>query len=142
MKVEHKYTSDNNFNASLTVSDNTGQRAGSTRLVHVERIDNGGDDDDDDDDDDGGGGSCEANNFFINYFNVVSYSGNTITASQSFRNCPGLQGEVRRPGGVGIREFVGDITSINGTQISINTGTLPGSTRPEPGERLNILWKP
>ena len=50
MKVEHKYTSDNNFNASLTVSDNTGQRAGSTRLVHVERIDNGGDDDDDDDD--------------------------------------------------------------------------------------------
>jgi hypothetical protein len=90
---------------------------------------------------DGGGGSCDANNFNTNYFMVVAVSGNTITADQSFKECPGLCGEIRRPGGQGLREFVGDIVSINGANITISTGSLPESTRPEVGERLNIVWR-
>lgn len=141
MVVEHKYGSENSYSPSLSVSDNTGQSSRVTGSVRVNKDPEPPPPPGDDDDGGGGGGSCDANNFNTNYFTVVAVSGNTITADQSFRECPGLCGEVRRPGGAGIREFVGDITGINGANISINTGSLPASTRPEVGERLNIVWR-
>lgn len=135
----HKFSRTGVFSVTLTVFDNSHLSSTVTRSVSVDS--SGGGDDDDGGGGGGGGGSCDANNFNTNYFMVMSVSGNTITADQSFRECPGLCGEVRRPGGAGIREFVGDIVTISGPNITINTGSLPASTRPEAGERLNIVWR-
>ena len=138
--VAHRFSRPGAFNVVLTVSDNSRLSGVAARSVRVDSSGGGGDDDDDDGGG-GSGGSCDANNFNTNFFTVVAVAGNTITADQSFRECPGLCGEVRRPGGVGIREFVGDIVGISGPNITINTGSLPASTRPEAGERLNIVWR-
>lgn len=134
--TSHRFTRTGTFSVKLTVTDNTHLASSTIRSVVVDDSGGGG----------GGGGgngggTCDANNFNTNFFMVISFSGNTIIADQSFRECPGLCGEVRRPGGSGIREFVGDILSINGTSIMINTGSLPESTRPEPGEQLNVVWR-
>lgn len=144
MVVEHKYASDSTYSPSLSVSDNTGQIARAAGLVLVNKDPEPPPPPGDDDDGGGGGpggGSCDANNFNTNFFTVVSVSGNTIVADQSFSMCPRLCGEVRRPGASGLREFVGDITGISGTNISINSGGLPASSAPEAGERLNIVWR-
>lgn len=138
--VSHRYTRSGAFTIRLTVVDDSQLASVGVHSVQVGSS-GGGDDDDDGGGGGGGGGSCDANNFFTNFFNVISVSGNTIVADQEFRECPGLCGEVRRPGGDGIREFVGDIISIDGNSITISTGDLPASTRPEPGERLNIVWR-
>lgn len=137
--VSHRYSHTGSFSIRLAVTDNSQLQSFSTHSVLV--TDSGGGGGDDDGGGGGSGGSCDANNFFTNFFNVVSFSGNTIVADQSFRECPGLCGEVRRPGGTGIKEFVGDIVGINGSSIMISTGSLPESTRPQPGERLNIVWR-
>lgn len=136
--TSHSYTRTGTFSVHLTVTDNTHLASSAIHSIVVDDSGGGG----------GGGGgggngggTCDANNFNTNFFRVISFSGNTIVADQSFRECPGLCGEVRRPGGVGIREFVGDILSINGSSIMINTGSLPESTRPQAGEQLNVVWR-
>lgn len=136
--ASHRFTRSGTFSVKLTVTDNTRLASTAIRSVVVDPSDGGG----------GGGGgggngggTCDANNFNTNFFSVISFSGNTIVADQSFRECPGLCGEVRRPGGSGIREFVGDILGINGSSIMINTGSLPESTRPQAGEQLNVVWR-
>lgn len=143
MVVEHKYPAENTYSPGLVVRDNTGQTATARSSIRVNK-DPGpppGDDDDDGGGGNGGGGSCDANNFFTNYFTVVSASDNTIVADQEFRMCPGLCGEVRRPGAEGLKEFAGDVVDINGAVITVSFGSLPNATRAEPGERLNIVWK-
>lgn len=143
MVVEHKYAAENTYTPGLSVRDNTGQTGIAHSSIHVDK-DPGpppGDDDDDGGGGGGGGGTCDANNFFTNYFTVVSASDNTIVADQEFRMCPGLCGEVRRPGVDGVKEFVGDVVNISGAVITVSFGSLPNATRAQPGERLNILWK-
>lgn len=75
---------------------------------------------------------------------VTAVSGNTVTVSGSPQSCGGGKtAELRRPGKVGIQEFVGDVTSSKSMgggkyQIGFNPGSLPSSTRPKVGESLII----
>lgn len=97
-------------------------------------------------------------NYFVrpnpNEFIVQNVSGNTLTISKSLTMCPGLKGEVRRFQEVdssgrcltncGLAEFVGDVVSINGNQVTINPGSFagkPGYRSPQGGESLFIVWK-
>ncbi len=75
-----------------------------------------------------------------NHFTVLAVSGLTITANVTFQNCPGRSGEIRRQGVSGLKEFVGDVVTLSGNQVTFNPGTLPASCLPVVGEDLYLLW--
>jgi PKD repeat protein len=134
--VKHTYA-EGNYTALLTVTDNDDARAGKERDIEVEKASGGG------------GGGCKnllapqghCGGFTGQQFCVVSVQGNQMTTSTTLQRCSGLCGEVRRNAD-GIREFVGDIVRISGTQVVLDYGRLPGTTRPKPGERLRAIWRP
>jgi len=129
--VKHSYNDAGTYKVTLTVTDAANATDTIEATVKVSSGGGGG----------GGGGSCALNDFRSNQFNVLSVSGNTITADKAFRKCPAC-GEIRRPRGDGIREFVGNVTRIDGNRITFDPKGLPASTRPHAGERLVLVWKP
>jgi PKD repeat protein len=130
--VNHQFASNGTYQVKLEVIDSDGMSDTTQQNVVVSQGGGGGG---------GDSGTCKINDFHTNSFKVLSVSGYVITANRAFRTCPSC-GELRRPGGVGIREFVGDVVRISGYQITFDPKGLPESTRPQPGETLVLVWKP
>ena len=136
--VNHVFGDDKIFTVGLTVTDNDDARDLKEKDVTVERGDSGGRGCNSamEDVDEASCGGFEGQQFC-----VVSVQGNVMVTSTTIRRCPGLCGEVRRRED-GIREFVGDIDRIDGTRVTLDYGSLPGTTRPKAGERLRAIWRP